>query len=61
MEAASSMESSLVTSTPFLERPSAPTACTMVVTAGSATGTAPIKNTVIRDRIEKISRCRKIA
>ena len=42
-DAASSMESRRVTSTPFLTSSMAPTACTIVRTAGSATGTAPMR------------------
>ena len=42
-DAASSMESRRVTSTPFLTSSMAPTACTIVRTAGRATGTAPMR------------------
>ncbi len=43
IEAASSIESSLVTSAPFFASSIAPTDWTMVRTAGRATGTAPIR------------------
>src|ERR1039457_3228771 len=61
IEAASSTESSLVTNAPFFASSVAPTDCTMVSTAGSATGIAAKRKITTKVRVNNMFKCIRMA